>query len=106
LIASNEYSTWKSRPSGEKVLRCGTDVSQLSIARFIQWSLLDPSVWWTWVSMTASFVVRDGSSPYSDRAMNIVSVKTRGGDQKTGGKEARNPNNELSSTWDIERRIV
>jgi hypothetical protein len=53
--------------------------------------------------MTASFVVRDGSSPYSDRAMNIVAMKTRGGDQKTGGKEGGNLNNELLSTWDIER---
>jgi hypothetical protein len=49
--------------------------------------------------MTASVVVRDGSSPYSDRAMNIVAVKTRDGEQKTGGKEAGNLSNELLSTW-------
>jgi hypothetical protein len=49
--------------------------------------------------MTASFVVRDGSSPYSDRAMNIAAVKTRDGEQKTGGKEAVNLDNELLSTW-------
>ena len=52
--------------------------------------------------MTASFVVRDGSSPYSDRAMNIAAVKTRDGEQKTGGKEAGNLDNELLSTWDRE----
>jgi hypothetical protein len=50
--------------------------------------------------MTASSVVRDGSSPYSDRAMNIVAVKTRDGEQKEGGKEAGNPSNELALTWD------
>jgi hypothetical protein len=50
--------------------------------------------------MTASPVVLDGSSPYSDRAMNIVAVKTRDGEQKGGGKEAGNLNNELVLTWD------
>jgi hypothetical protein len=49
--------------------------------------------------MTASFVVRDGSSPYSDRAMNIAAVKTRDGEQETGGKEAVNLDNERLSTW-------
>jgi hypothetical protein len=50
--------------------------------------------------MTAGSVVPDGSSPYSDRAMNIVAVKSRDGEQKGGGKEAGNLNNELVLTWD------
>ena len=54
LIASNEYSTWKRRPSGENVLECISAASQSEIG-------------------LAHLIPRS----YSDRAINIVEMQAR-----------------------------
>lgn len=70
-MASREYSTWKRRPSGEKVLvACQTRVRSREEG-VTKASVLDPTVC---IQLSVAAAGRGGhaSLPYSDRAINMV----------------------------------
>lgn len=86
LIASREYSTWKRRPSGEKVLRgvvvrwvrYDGGVGGWGIGVLVRGgrSLLDPSICEDLLVWNCGFgrmkVHLGGYSPYSERAINMI----------------------------------
>jgi len=71
LMASREYSTWKRRPSGEKVLcLLAADDPSLRYRRCV----LDPSIYEKQMVLGTELPERSReNSPYSDRAMNMMS---------------------------------
>ena len=82
-MASSEYSTWKRRPSGEKVLR----VSLVAVEweRMCVGGLLDPAIWEGGISRIPESVDVLKDVPYSDREMNILG--NVGGEGLMGSEE-------------------
>ena len=72
LMASSEYSTWKRRPSGEKVLR---RQSQSGIhVRGGRMCVLYATIWRKFQLLSDLLGAWRGGIPYSDRAMNILEI--------------------------------
>ena len=71
LIASKEYSTWKRRPSGEKVLKGGISGQRWRIV-YYSTILLDTAICSKSKVTIKSSEGSLGSLPYSDLAMNIL----------------------------------
>ena len=68
LMASSEYSTWKRRPSGEKVLR--EALAELGGCSMLLRRTLCRDLSFVSKGTRSSWSCR--SLPYSDRAMNMV----------------------------------
>ena len=75
LIASREYSTWKRRPSGEKVLLWLLRTDYLM--GFERYSILYATVCKRYQLVDKKVEARIKSLPYSDRAMNIMKAERR-----------------------------
>lgn len=71
LIASREYSTWKRRPSGEKVLEKGLEQATRKLVPGAGY-VLDASICYSVSNSSKRSMGALNDLPYSDRAINIL----------------------------------